>query len=148
VAVGHAGRTTARKHYTAQDLGRFQRAIEAVQLNVDADAFDITATRTTIVYDEQGLPTVPEWGDCPMTFATPWDHATWATITVERFLSGRFDDESEGRRGWDSNPRMTVLQLEGKAFTSYHGWSRPLVSKAFVRSHQTREDGRVPLEMR
>jgi integrase len=96
--LGHAGKTTAAKHYTAKNLARLARAIERIDLDVDPGVFDggrggnarflrpATPGRPAIVLDEDGLPSVPEWGECPTAFAPPWDYDTWCTVGIARFI--------------------------------------------------------------
>jgi hypothetical protein len=87
--LGHAGKSVAMKHYTAKDVARLARAIERIDLEEEPGMFDggLGAPRATIVYGDDGLPTVPAWGDCPTTFAPPWDFHTWATVGIARFIT-------------------------------------------------------------
>jgi hypothetical protein len=79
---------------TAKDLERLARAIGRIQLDVDPQVFDPQpdAPRATIVLDDRGLPTIPEWGECPTFFAPPWDFDTCCTVSMAHFLAERSGD--------------------------------------------------------
>lgn len=98
--VGHRPADVGEKHYTARTLGTLREAVESIKL--DLRTGEVVSLPLRAVASGE-------------TIATPLPEtvADTAVLTAARGTPAASTDgflNDSTRRGWDSNPRMTVLQ--------------------------------------